>query len=76
VGRRTFFSFFLFLGQHRQKETVNKVCTLAFQSLPSMQYIGYPLMDAKTTFFELKNLEKLHLTDKNMAAALVFDSGG
>jgi hypothetical protein len=33
LGSRTFFSFFLFLGQHWPKETINKVCTLAFQSL-------------------------------------------
>jgi hypothetical protein len=30
VGSSAFFSFFCFLGQHRQKETVNEVCTLAF----------------------------------------------
>jgi hypothetical protein len=32
-------SLFSFLGQHRQKETINKVCTLVFQSLTSIQYL-------------------------------------
>jgi hypothetical protein len=39
VRSSTYFSFFLFLGQHWQKQTIDKVCTLAFQSLPSKQYI-------------------------------------
>jgi hypothetical protein len=31
--------FILFLGQHWQKEKINKVCKLEFQSLPSIQYV-------------------------------------
>jgi hypothetical protein len=44
-GQQQFLLFFLFLGQHRQKKTANKVCTLKFQRLPSIQYNmrGYPL---------------------------------
>jgi hypothetical protein len=33
VGSSTFFSFFLCLWQHRQKEIIKKVCALVFQSL-------------------------------------------
>jgi hypothetical protein len=40
VGSSIFFSFFLFLGKHWQKETINKVCTMVFQSLLSIHYLA------------------------------------
>jgi hypothetical protein len=36
-GQQHFLLCFYLLGQHWQKETINKVCTLGFQSLQSIQ---------------------------------------